>query len=188
MVKWINLICFSLFTSCNSVNLAKYKSKNEAKSSFNVECNTTISETTLTKIKDYSKINFRLVEEKSSKQNTSEENNYISISEGEITKTDSQGNTTTIKGKGISTNNNSKSIISEEYLKREINLVKEQSQERLDSAIKKIDSTSKAKFESYVKQSEKQKEKKTTRFPIIIPIVIALALLICAILKRHKII
>lgn len=189
MVKWINLILIiSLFISCNSVNLAKYKSKNEAKSSFNVERNTTISETTLTKINDYSKINFRLVEEKSSKQNTSEENNSISILEGEITKTDSQGNTTTIKGKGISTNNNSKSTISEEYIKREINLVKEQSQERLDSAIKKIDSTYKAKFESYVKQSEKQKEKKTTRFPIIIPIVIALALLVYAILKRHKII
>ena len=46
----------------------------------------------------------------------------------------------------------------------------------------------KAKFESYVKQSEKQKEKKTTRFPIIIPIVIALALLVYAILRRHKII
>ena len=57
MVKWINLILIiSLFTSCNSVNLAKYKSKNEAKSSFNVECNTTISETTLTKIKDFEKI------------------------------------------------------------------------------------------------------------------------------------
>ena len=189
MVKWINLILIiSLFISCNSVNLAKYKSKNEAKSSFIVERNRTISETTLTKIKDYGKINFRLVEEQSSKQNTSEENNSISISEGEITKTDSQGNTTTIKGKGISTNNNSKSIISEEYLKREINLVKEQSQERLDSAIKKIDSTYKAKFDSFVKQSEKQKEKKTTRFPIIIPIVIALALLVYAVLKRHKIV
>ena len=189
MVKWINLILIiSLFISCNSVNLAKYKSKNEAKSSFNIERNTKISETTLTKIKDFEKINFRLVEEKSSKQNTSEENNSISISEGEITKIDSQGNTTTIKGKGISTNNNSKSTITEEYLKREINLVKEQSQERLDSAVKKIDSTYKAKFESYVKQSEKQKEKKTTRFPIIIPIVLAIALLIYAVLKRHKIV
>ena len=78
MVKWINLILIiSLFISCNSVNLAKYKSKNEAKSSFAIEKNTTISETTLTKIKDYEKINFRLVEEKSSKQNTSEENNSI---------------------------------------------------------------------------------------------------------------
>ena len=189
MVKWINLILIiSLFISCNSVNLAKYKSKNEAKSSFAIEKNTTISETTLTKIKDFEKINFRLVEEKSSKQNTSEENNSISISEGEITKIDSQGNTTTIKGKGISTNNNSRSTISEEYLRREINLVKEQNQERLDSAVRKIDSTYKAKFESYVKQSEKQKEKKSTRFPIIIPIVIALALLIYTVLKRHKII
>ena len=189
MVKWINLILIiSLFISCNSVNSAKYKSKNEAKSSFAIERNTTISETTLTKIKDYGKINFRLVEEKSSKQNTSEENNSISISEGEITKTDSQGNSITIKGKGISTNNNSRSIVSEEYVKREINLVKEQSQERLDSAVKKIDSTYKAKFESYVKQSEKQKEKKTTRFPIIIPIVLAIALLIYTILKRHKIV
>ena len=189
MVKWINLILIiSLFISCNSVNLAKYKSKNEAKSSFAIEKNTTISETTLTKIKDFEKINFRLVEEKSSKQNTSEENNSISISEGEITKIDSQGNTTTIKGKGISTNNNSRSTISEEYLKREINLVKEQSQERLDSAVKKIDSTYKAKFESYIKQSEKQKEKKTTRFPIVIPIVLAIGLLIYAMLKRHKIV
>ena len=150
--------------------------------------NTTISETTLTKIKDFDKINFRLVEEKSSKQNTSEENNSISVSEGEITKTDSQGNITTIKGKGISTNNNSKYTISEEYLKREINLVKEQSQERLDSAVKKIDSTYKAKFDSFVKQSEKQKEKKSTRFPIVIPIVLAIAFLIYTMLKRHKII
>ena len=188
MKKLINiLIISSLFLSCNAVNSAKYKSKNEAKSSFSIEKNTTISETTLTKIKDFEKINFRLVEEKSSKQNTSEENNSISISEGEITKTDSQGNTTTIKGKGISTNNNSKSTITEEYVKREINLVKEQSQERLDSAVRKIDSTYKAKFESYIKQSEKQKEKKTTRFPIIIPIVLAIALLIYTVLKRHKI-
>ena len=44
MVKWINLILIiSLFISCNSVNLAKYKSKNEAKSSFAIEKNTTIS-------------------------------------------------------------------------------------------------------------------------------------------------
>ena len=189
MVKWINLILIiSLFISCNSVNLAKYKSKNEAKSSFNVEMNATISETTLTKVKDYSKINFRLVEEKSSKQNTSEENNYISISEGEITKTDSQGNTTTIRGKGISTNNNSKSTISEEYIKREINLVKEQSKERLDSAIRKIDSIYQAKYDSFIKQKDSNLDKKTSRFPIIIPIVLAIATLVYFILKRHKLI
>lgn len=189
MKKLINiLIISSLFLSCNAVTKHKDKELNKSETNYKINGKLSVESSILnkalsTKIEKYSE-----KENVSISDNSSIVSNDITLDEGEITTTDKQGNTTSIKGKNISTKNNKSEQSFIYNYKKEIEKINELAEYKIDSAINKIDSTYEAKFESYVKQSEKQKEKKTTRFPIIIPIVLAVALLVYAILKRHKIV
>lgn len=187
---WLVLPFLSLIVliGCNSANRIKNKQTYESTSNFKIKGDYKLDEQIVKTVEDFSKTNFRYVEEVSKKNNVVEDETNITIEEGEITKIDNSGNSTTIKGKGISTNNKNKSSINEEYVKKEIEKSEEAYSKKLDSAVKKIDSTYQAKYDNYVKSKDSELNKKTSRFPIVIPIVLAIAGLIYSVLKRHKLV
>ena len=187
---WLVLpfFCLMILIGCNTTSKLKDKETYKATSNVKLSGEYKLSDDVLKKVEESSKTNFRYVEESSKKQDVIEDETSIIVEDGEITKTDKNGNATTIKGKGISTNNKNKSSVNEEYVKKEINKSEEAYTKKLDSISKKIDSTYQAKYDSFIKQKDSHLDKKTSRFPIIIPIVLAIVALVYFILKRHKII
>ena len=187
---WLVLpfFCLMILIGCNTASKLKDKETYKSTSNIKLSGEYKLSDDILKKVEESSKTNFRYVEESSKKQDVIEDETSIIVEDGEITKTDKNGNATTIKGKGISTNNKNKSSVNEEYVKKEINKSEEAYTKKLDSVSKKIDSTYQAKYDSFIKQKDSHLEKKTSRFPIIIPIVLAIATLVYFILKRHKLI
>ena len=107
MKKLINiLIISSLFLSCNAVTKHKDKELNKSETNYKINGTLSVESSILnkalsTKIEKYSE-----KESVSISDNSSIISNDITLDEGEITTTDKQGNTTTIKGKNISTKNN----------------------------------------------------------------------------------
>ena len=184
----IPFFCLVVLFSCNTTSKLKDKEYYKYTSNVKLSGKYKLSDDVLKKVEQSSKTNFRYVEESSKKQDVIEDETSIIVEDGEITKTDKNGNYTTIKGKGISTNNKNKSSINEEYVKKEINKSEEAYTKKLDSVSKKLDSIYQAKYDSFIKQKDSNLDKKTSRFPIIIPIVLAIATLVYFILKRHKLI
>ena len=189
MKKLINiLIISSLFLSCNAVTKHKDKELNKSETNYKINGKLSVESSILnkalsTKIEKYSE-----KENVSISDNSSIISNDITLDEGEITTTDKQGNTTSIKGKNISTKNNkSEQSFTYDY-KKEIEKINELSEYKIDSAINKIDSTYEAKYEQSHKELKTTYDKKTNRFSLALILVSALVLLVYAISQRHKIV
>ena len=190
MKKLINIsiliFIIAIFTDCNSVFKNKNKESYKTTSDAKVNGKFHIDEKTFEIVEDINKTNFRYVEESTNKTNLNESEDNLNVEEGEITKTNKDGSITTVKGKGISTNSKSKQYLTEETLRKELNLAKDEFSKKIDSATKKIDSTYNAKYNTEVNNKITEVEKKAMRFPIAIIIGIFILIIAYVFAKKYK--
>jgi hypothetical protein len=176
------------FVGCNSVKNSKYKLNNKEESSFSVSRSYKLDVSNVEKVTNLTSIKYKESESLNKNSNISESLGTLSVGEGEITKTSPDGSSTTIKGKNITTSDSKKEASSKtEYSKgKEYELNKED--KKYSEYKESLDSLYNSKFNEFINKVESQKDKKSSRFPMIIPIILVIGLLLFGILNRYGLI